>query len=406
MSIECKMEFLQGEDGYYKKVTNPLFEAVIKSESNPEMPAVEESLTYHAKKIPGPTFRSWQAFCREVAAKNNGNSEAGLILMYHPVKKEWNAIPPKQDLSSVFVDFTGVTDAIVKFREKHGKEWLMAGTLHSHPGSAHPSTTDEEDEKKLDGVHIVIPDFGKEGEKGIFAHIVASKVRFVVKHVPGFLVDFTVPGIDKYPDDWISQCKFDTGAGRKAYTGGKNHGRGYGWTDGYGGYGGYGPDSGYGGGSDLVYKGEGPKTFRLTVDKVDMNVLAEQFENIEAKTLLKKLGFSKAQRKYLVAGFEDDLSDLIAAFDAARDGLKDAKEIKGSVSKNEHETIIDNFGTVVERILEAVSSISNRILAQAKDAPKDDDSKEASSEGEEEQEGGGGPQAQSDSDNLPRHVGI
>lgn len=383
MSTECKMEFLQGEDGYYKKVTNALFEAVVRCEKNPEMPTVEESLTYHAKKIPGPVFRSWQAFCREVAAKNNGHSEAGLILMYHPEKKEWDAIPPKQDLSSVFVDFSGVTDAIVKFREKNGKEWLMAGTLHSHPGSAHPSTTDEEDEKKMDGVHIVIPDFGKEGEKGIFAHIVASKIRFVVKHVPGFLVDFSVQGVQKYPDDWISQCKFDSGAGRKSYQGGRNHGRypgGYGYGDGYGGYG----DS-YGAsyGNDLVYKGEGPKTFKLTVDKVQMNVLAEQFDAIEPKTLLKKLGFSKAQRKFLMGGFEDDLKEMVDVFLAIRDGLKDTKEIKGTVSKTEHESIVDNWGTAAEKILETISSISHRILSQAKDAPKDDPS-----EPDEDKEGG------------------
>lgn len=380
MSIECKIEFLQGEDGYYKKITNPLFEAVVKTEKNPDMLPVDESLTYHAKKIPGPVFRSWQAFCREVAQRNKGYSEAGLILAYHPGKKEWDAFPPKQDLSSVHVDFSGVTEAIQKFREKFGKEWLIAGTLHSHPGSAFPSSIDEGDEENMDGVHIIVPDFGKGGEKGINAHIVASKERFVVKHVPGFLVDFSIEGEKKYPDDWINQCKFDTGARKKTLYSGEGYygGRRYpGYVDGYG----------YQTGNEFVYKGEGAKTFKLTVENREMNVLAEQFENVEAKTLLKKLGFSKAQRKYLIKNFEDDLSDIMSAFDAARECLKYVKGLRGEVVKSERERIIDEAGKAVERSLEAFYFISNRIIQQASDAPKDGAASSGEAE-EEEKEGG------------------
>lgn len=379
MTTECKIEFLQGEDGYYKKVTNALFEAVVKAEKNPEMSSIDESLTYHAKKIPGPVFRSWLTFCREVAARNKGNSEAGLMLMYHPEKKEWDAFPPKQDLSSVNVDFSGVTDAAMKFREVNGKEWLIAGTLHSHPGGASPSTTDEEDEKKMDGIHLIVPDFGKGGEKGIHAHIVASKSRFYVKHVPGFLVDFTISGESKYPEEWINQCKFDTvGVGRRkerplgeSFRGGPYAGYGY---DGYGG--------GFNTGSESSHKGEGAKTFKITVDNREMNILSEVFESIESKVLLKKLGFSKAQRKFLTKNFEDDMSDLVAIFDAARDTLKYVKGIRGNVSKHEWGTIVDNAGTAVERALEAFHSISGRIIQQASDAPKD----AASKGGEEEKE--------------------
>ena len=359
MTDECKLDYLIGEDGWYLKKVNPIFEAVVKVGSNPTGDSVDEKLLFHAAKIKGSTFRSWQEFCREVAKRNRGHSEAALMLLYHPGKKVWHAFPPKQDLSSVTVDFSGVSDALNEFRKEHGNEWLLAGTLHSHPGSAHPSGTDVEDEKKMDGVHIVIPDFGSGGEKGIHAHICASGVRFSVQEASGFLVDFSVKGSDPVPEAWYSQCKWDTGTGKRYSSGGRGHG-GY---KGYG-YGGYGySDSYYRTGNEFIYKGEGSSTFKVTVGKREMNVLAEQFKDIDQKVLLKKLGFPKSQRKFLCSKFETELSEMITTFEHAREALEYVKDIRGEVSKTERETVIDRIGETVEITLEMILNLCEFAVA-------------------------------------------
>lgn len=387
---ECKLEYLSGPDGWYLKKVNPIFAATVKVDKNPLADGVDEELIFHAKKIPGSMFRSWQAFCREVAARNKGHSEAALMLMYHPTKKSWQAFPPKQDLSSVFVDFSGVSDALEEFRKEHGAEWLLAGTLHSHPGDAHPSSTDVGDEEKMDGVHIVIPDFGRGGEKGIHAHICASGSRFRVKEAPGFLIDFSVKGEDPVPEHWYSQCKWDTGVGRRTYSGGRVHGGGW-----HGGGSRDGTYSDYRTGNEFIHKGEGPRTFKITVDSRDMNVLSDQFEGIESKVMLKKLGFSKAQRKYLCANFEGEMTEMLSVFEHCREALKYMKEIRGDVSKFERETMIDKAGDAVEVSMEMIKSICETILTSsdqsgftpskggAEDDKDDDkeDEKEGGSEG-------------------------
>ena len=351
---ENSMEYVAGEDGWYLKKVNPIFSATIRVGSNPTADSVKESLVFSAKKIKGSTFRAWQAFCREVASRNKGYSEAALMLMYHPEKKEWQAFPPKQDLSSVTVDFSGVSDALVAFRKEYGSEWLLAGTLHSHPGDAHPSQTDVDDERKMDGVHLVIPDFGKGGEKGIYAHIVASGVRFRVTEVPGFLVDFSDKGEDDVPEGWYKQCEWDKGVSGK-YKGGR----------GYGGYsrGNWSEYGGYQSGTAFVYKNEGPGEFEIQIgDKLKFNVLAQKFDGISAKLMLKILGFSKKQRRYLDEVVGDTLTDIVASFDAARDALRHLKEIRGSVSQTERETAIDRCGDAVARSIDVIGSVSTLVL--------------------------------------------
>jgi hypothetical protein len=373
-AVECKIEMVPGEDGWYKKTVNPLFTSVIKVERNPMADTFDEELKYHAKKIPGPVFRGWLNFCQDVAARVKNGSEAALILFYHPEKKEWGAYPPKQDLTSVFVDFSGVSDAIERFRELNGKEWLMAGTLHSHPrGCNWPSNTDENDEEKLDGVHLIVPDWGRDWEKTV-AHITSTRVRFSVKKVSGLLIDFSIPGEDPYPQEWMSQCKME-GQGswkkRQDYYSGGDYGRSFG-------------PSSTGTGNEFHYKGEGPKTFRMTVGGKEMNVLHSQFDTIETKTLLKRLGFSKKQRNWLVNTFTDDMNDLSSLFDDTRRVLEYVKGIRGDVSKAERETIIDRAGAACEKALEVIQDMGKRILDQAEGAPKGDgDPKEEENEKEE-----------------------
>jgi len=255
----------------------------------------------------------------------------------------------------------------------------MAGTLHSHPkGCNWPSSTDEGDEEKLDGVHLIVPDWGREIDKTV-AHITSTGVRFVVKKPGATLIDLSIPGIEVYPAEWMSQCKME-GQGswkkREAYYAGGDYGRSSG-------------PSSTGTGNELFYKGEGPKTFRLTIDGKEMNVLHSKFEAMETKTLLKQLGFTKKRRNWLMNQFGEDMNELSDLFDETRRVLQYVKEIRGTISKAEHEEIVDKAGTACEKSLEVIQSLAKRILDQASGAPKEGE--EPKEEETEVQEGGDKP---------------
>jgi proteasome lid subunit RPN8/RPN11 len=230
-----ELEYIVGETGHYMRKKNALIEAVVPVGSNPDFNPVEESLTFIGKKIPGNIFRAWQKFGQEVARRRKSGSEAALLLFYHPEKTVWSAYPPEQRLSAASVDFSGVTDAMKEFRKEHGKEWLCAGTFHTHPGgSSCPSSTDEKDEKDMDGIHIIVPEFGGAGEKNVTIHATASRQRYVFKKT-SHVIDFSVGGVDAVPEKWFSQIK-EGGGGRNVtyprgyvgdYHGGYGYGRGY-----------------------------------------------------------------------------------------------------------------------------------------------------------------------------------
>lgn len=333
---------------------------------------MDEEIRYHGKKIPGPVFRSWLWFCRDVAQRMNWQSEAALVLFYHPIEKTWGAYPPKQDLSSAFVDFSGVTEAVQRFREVNGKDWLMAGTLHSHPpGCNWASNTDEEDEEKLDGVHLIAPDWGRAGDKTVVAHVTSSKVRFKVSKPQGLLIDFSIAGEEKYPDEWMTQCKFEAKGERwrhRGHTapGGSSHSSG--------------GNSSVQTGNEFVYKGEGARSFKVHVNGNDLNILADQWKAIEPKVLLKKLGFGKSNRKFLMKNFEEDMKDLASAFDYVRESLEYVKSIRGDIVEHERKLFIDKAGEACKVMLESIESIGKRMIEQTQGAPPAED---ASKEGEE-----------------------
>ena len=334
--VEPEIKFICTEDGHAVQKKNGLIHATVPIDKYPEGEKVESELTFVGKKIQGPMFRSWQAFAREVAKRNNGNAEAALTLFYNPVEKKWNAYPPKQDLSAAHVDYSGMTEVVMKFREKHGKDWMVAGTFHSHPDSAFASFTDEKDEEKMDGVHLIIPRFGHGGENGICCHITCSKERFVVKSM-AFMLDFSTKGEEKYPEEWLEQIKF----GRKGIT----H---------YGGH--------QGGGSYPAWTHASRKdSHTVNVNGKDVNLLGKRFDAIELNPLLKAIGYSKKERKFLMR-YEEDLDDINKIFDHAREAVVFAAEIRGTVSGNEHDQIIEKSGRAAEAVLDCIAATCNRIL--------------------------------------------
>lgn len=376
------MTFMNGEDGYYLKKRNALFEAVVKVSKNPEAPEIKESLTYHARKIPGPRFRSWLSFTKDVAAKNSGGSEAGLILLYNTATKEWQAMPPKQDLNMAHVDFGGVTEALIAFREKHGKNWVVGGTLHSHPGGAFASSTDEEDEKKMDGVHIIVPDFGKH-ESGIVAHVTASGSRFVVRKID-MLIDLKAEGVEEYPkDEWLKQVTFGNGnryhrqdhdySGRYGDYYGGHYGRGYHWSDSWD-------------------KENIDAILSVTTTDINgkeskdkkINVLSKNFDSLENLKALKVLGFSKKQRKFVNGKYEEDIRDMTIVFDYVRDVIKYITDVRGTLIISEKEAAVEKCLLALDGVMDCIKCFTERRIKNAGDMPEE---VEADTEDDEKEEG-------------------
>ncbi len=315
------MEIINGEDGYYLKKENAIFKATVKVDRNPDADPVKESLLFIAKKIPGNVFRTWQKFADEVARRAPGNwgSEAALLLFYHPEKKEWAAYPPEQKLSSAFVDFSGVTDAMKAFRDTNGKEWLLAGTFHSHPGgSSSPSGTDIKDEKDLDGIHIIVPNFGRDEAKNITIHACASRARFQFKKAH-HVIDFAAEGPEEFPDVWFSQLKKE----------GPDHNKRASIT--------------YYGGRDF-----------------DFGQTFVGWSNVkDVRKVLKKLDLKKKDIEYLVDNYEGLYEPMVEALDKIRSAYEDLE--KGA----EHwrlKMIQSDIKEGAEKIAEAITELSDSLL--------------------------------------------
>jgi proteasome lid subunit RPN8/RPN11 len=327
-----KMEMIYGEDGYYLRKENSLFKAVVKVDKNPEADPVKESLLFVAAKIPGNVFRTWQKFANEVARRAPGTwgSEAALLLFYHPEKKEWAAYPPEQKLSSAFVDFSGVTDAMKAFRDMNGKEWLLAGTFHSHPGgSSSPSGTDIKDEKDLDGIHIIVPNFGRDGNKNITIHACASRARFEFKKA-GHVIDFAADGPEDFPDVWFSQLKKEgPDHGKKPATVTYYGGREWEW------------------GKDFGREFVGWSNIK------------------DVRKTLKKMDLKKKDIEYLVDNYEGLFDPMVEALDKIREAYGDLD--KGA----EHwriKMIKDQIKEGAEKIAEAIAELSESLL-KGRDEP-------------------------------------
>lgn len=364
---EIEIKYHSGEDGYYVEKKNPIFHAVVKTDGNPENPKVEEWLKFIAARVPGNIFRSWQAFGRAVADRNNIGSEAALIIFYNPEKKIWGAYPPKQDLSSVHVDYSGVTEAAEKFRAENGKEWMIAGTLHTHPGGAEPSFTDEKDEEGMDGIHFIVPDFGKPVERGVTCHITCSKTRFEVSKIER-VINWDVKETEVFPEKWFGQLVVSEG--------GRRYGRG--WNRGYGYYSGY----------TFNRSEDDATTWTGKVNGKDVDLLDNLLEAPELPKVLKMIGFSKKERKLLIAQHEDVLSDVLFAFDYARDALSEINDTRDPVTSQERSHFLQKSATATEACLDALARIANRFLGKKVDALVEYmDSKKEDEDDEDEDDG-------------------
>lgn len=82
--------------------------------------------------------------------------------------------------------------------------WRVVGSMHSHGAyGAYASTTDEDDEAELDGLHVVVGDLDRR-RIGYAAAVVVDGVRFALK--AGSLFERPRRFVEP-PEDWLARVK-------------------------------------------------------------------------------------------------------------------------------------------------------------------------------------------------------
>jgi len=124
---------------------NPHFVSTVKVDEIKELEEVKEVLFIKDGfvKIPYSLIEEALSFFR--AAFEKYSSEAAVLLVFDRENKEWGIKPIKQTVSGASVDY------------KVNGERGVCGSIHSHPTfGAFFSGTDDKDDMKLDGFHIVL----------------------------------------------------------------------------------------------------------------------------------------------------------------------------------------------------------------------------------------------------------
>ena len=141
-SPDQSYEFLTGRDGHYLRKRTRLFEACVRTPSNPNISELQESAKWLAPKIPYAVIADCVAFFRAVWAEHG--SEAIALLFLEDGK--WSAEAPQQTVGSASLSYGSLPQ---------GRR--PVGSIHSHGAmKAFHSGTDIRDAGEFDGVHLVV----------------------------------------------------------------------------------------------------------------------------------------------------------------------------------------------------------------------------------------------------------
>ncbi|HEY3548350.1 MAG TPA: hypothetical protein VGK17_19940 [Propionicimonas sp.] len=134
------------------------------------LPAGSEFVEYALPRVPADLMARVVGFFRAVYRLHR--TEAAVLLVWRD--GVFDLVVPAQRVTSVSVSFD-VRDGDVP------PGWRVVGSMHSHGAyGAYASTTDEDDEAELDGLHVVVGEIDKH-RPGYAAAVVVDGVRFELK---------------------------------------------------------------------------------------------------------------------------------------------------------------------------------------------------------------------------------
>ena len=155
------------------------------------LPAGSEFVDYALPKVPADLMARVVGFFRAVYRLHR--TEAAVLLVWRD--GVFDLVVPPQKVTSVSVAFD-VRDGDVP------PGWRVVGSMHSHGAyGAYASTTDEDDEAELDGLHVVVGDLDRR-RTGYAAAVVVDGVRFALK--AGSLFERPRRFVEP-PADWLAR---------------------------------------------------------------------------------------------------------------------------------------------------------------------------------------------------------
>lgn len=188
--------FIVAGNGIFLRKESPLGITQTRVSNVAHLPHLAPTLEYKLPPIPKKLSAQIAGFLLKVDKMYHCE---GALLLCLDKNMKWRIVVPRQDPSGAdvkyFVDDDTVPDG-----------WLLAGTVHSHPfnktSAPTASWTDEGDERKIDGVHLVAGSLEHEPKYG--AAVVVNGTRF--KYVKW--QELIVPAeadMDAVPDEWFDK---------------------------------------------------------------------------------------------------------------------------------------------------------------------------------------------------------
>jgi len=185
--------FVVARDGLYLRKRSLLGVSQTKVGRIAHLPAGSEFVDYALPKVPADQMARVVGFFRAVHRLHR--TEAAVLLVWRD--GVFDLVVPPQKVTSVSVAFD-VRDGDVP------PGWRVVGSMHSHGAyGAYASTTDEDDEAELDGLHVVVGDLDRR-RIAYAAAVVVDGVRFALKASQLFERPrrFVEP-----PADWLARVK-------------------------------------------------------------------------------------------------------------------------------------------------------------------------------------------------------
>jgi hypothetical protein len=185
--------FVVARDGLYLRKRSLLGVSQTKVGRIAHLPAGSEFVDYALPRVPADLMARVVGFFRAVYRLQR--TEAAVLLTWHD--GVFDLVVPRQSVTSVSVAFD-VRDGDVP------PGWRVVGSMHSHGAyGAYASTTDEDDEAELDGLHVVVGDLDRR-RTAYAAAVVVDGVRFALK--AGLLFERPRRFVEP-PAEWLARVK-------------------------------------------------------------------------------------------------------------------------------------------------------------------------------------------------------
>jgi hypothetical protein len=183
--------FVVAGDGLYLRKRSLLGVSQTKVGRIAQLPDGREFVDYTLPRVPADVMARAVGFFRAVYRSHR--TEAAVLLLWHD--GSFDLAVPAQQVTSVSVDF-----AVQPGDVPPGAR--VVGSMHSHGAyGAYASTTDEDDEAELDGLHLVVGDLERR-RTGYAAAVVVDGVRFPLK--PARLFERPRRLVEP-PADWLAK---------------------------------------------------------------------------------------------------------------------------------------------------------------------------------------------------------